>query len=73
MPHIPLWIFDITLVAGNDVNMDMEDTLPGRLPHVYADIVAVELNSVSSKLRSLVISSMQALISSGVISIKLVT
>jgi hypothetical protein len=39
MPHIPLWIFDITLVAGNDVNMDMEDTLLGRRPHVYADIV----------------------------------
>ena len=71
MPHVPLGIFDIPLVAGNDVNM--EDTLPGRLPHIYADIVAVGLNSVSSKLRSLVISSMQALISSGVRSIKLVT
>ncbi len=66
MPHVPLGIFDITLVAGNDVNMGMEDALPGRLPHVYADIVAVGLNSVSSKLNSLVISSMQALISSGV-------
>ena len=39
MPHVPLGIFDITLVAGNDVNMDMEDTLLGRRPHVYADIV----------------------------------
>ena len=40
MPHSPPGIFDITLVAGNEVNMDMKDTLPGRRPHVYADIVA---------------------------------
>ena len=41
MPHAPLGIFDITLVAGNDVNMDMEDTLPGRRPNINADVVAV--------------------------------
>ena len=73
MPHVPLESYDTTLVAGIDLNTDMEDTLPGSLPHVYADIVAVGLNSVSSKLRSLAISPMQALISSGVRSIKLVT
>ena len=43
MPHAPLGILDIPRVAGNDVNMDMVDTLPGRWPHVYADIVAVRL------------------------------
>ena len=41
MPHPPLGILDITLVAGNDVNMDMEYTLPGRRPYIHADIVAV--------------------------------
>ena len=41
MPHAPLRIIDITLVAGNDVNMDMEDTLPGRRPNINADVVAV--------------------------------
>lgn len=41
MPYAALWILDITLVAGNDVNMDMEDTLAGRRPNVYADIIAV--------------------------------
>ena len=43
MPHAALGILDITLVAGYDVNMDMEYTLPGRRPHVNADIVAVGL------------------------------
>ena len=43
MPHAPLGIFDIALVAGNDVNMDMEDTLPGRRPNINADVVAVGL------------------------------
>ena len=41
MPHAPLGIIDITLVAGNDVNMDMEDTLPGRRPNINADVVAI--------------------------------
>ena len=41
MPHAPLGIIDITLVAGNDVNMDMQDTLPGRRPNINADVVAV--------------------------------
>ena len=43
MPHAPLGILDITLVAGNDVNMDMEDTLPGRGPNIHTDVVAVGL------------------------------
>lgn len=43
MPHASLGIFDITLVAGNDVNMDMENTLSGRRPNVNADVVAVGL------------------------------
>ena len=41
MPHAPLGILDITLVAGNDVNMGMEDTLPGRRPNIHANVVAV--------------------------------
>lgn len=43
MPHPPLGILNITLVAGNNVDMDMKDTLPGRRPHVYADIVAIRV------------------------------
>jgi len=41
MPHTTLRILNITLVAGNDVNVYMEDTLPGCWPYVNADIVAV--------------------------------
>ncbi len=43
MAHAPLWIFDIALVAGNDVYMDMEYTLPGRCSYVNADIVTIRL------------------------------
>lgn len=43
MAHAPLGIFDITLVARNEVNMDMEYTLPGRLSHVNADVVTIRL------------------------------
>ena len=43
MPHAPLGILDISLVAGNDVNMDMEDALPGRGPNIHTDVVAVGL------------------------------
>ncbi len=46
MPHAPLGVFDITRVAGNDVNMDMQNTLTGRRPHVYADIVAVRIELI---------------------------
>ena len=43
MAHAPLWILDITLVARNEVNMDMEYTLSGRLSYVNADIVTIRL------------------------------
>ena len=43
MPHASLGILDITLVAGNDVNMDMKNTLPGRGPNINANVVAVRL------------------------------
>ena len=43
MPHPSLWILDIPLVAGNDVNMDMENTLSGRRSHINADIVTIRL------------------------------
>jgi len=41
MPHAPLGILNITLIAGNDVNVRMENTLPGCSSHVNANIVAV--------------------------------
>ncbi len=43
MSHAALGVLDIALVAGNEVNMDMHDALPGRRPHVDADIVAIRL------------------------------
>lgn len=43
MSHAPLGVFDIPLVAGNDVNMDMKNTLPGRRPDIHPDVVAVGL------------------------------
>ena len=43
MPHAPLGVFDIALVAGNDVNMDMQDTLARRRPNIHANVVTVGL------------------------------
>ena len=43
MTHAALGILDITLVARDEVYMDMKDTLPGRLPYVNADIVTIRL------------------------------
>ena len=43
MSDAPLRIFNITRITRNDVNMDMEDTLPGRRSYVYANVVAVGL------------------------------
>lgn len=43
MAYAPLGILDITLVARNDVNMDMEYTLPGRRSYVNADVVTIRL------------------------------
>jgi len=41
MPHSPLGILYVSLVAGDDVNVDMVNTLPGRRSHIDADIVAI--------------------------------
>ena len=40
MPHAPLWILNVPFVAGDDVNMDMEDALPGRQSDIDADVIA---------------------------------
>lgn len=41
MPHATLWFFNIPFVAGDDVNMDMEDALPGCRAYIDADVVAI--------------------------------
>jgi len=41
MPHASLRFFNVPFVAGDDVNMDVKDTLPGCRSHVDADVVAV--------------------------------
>ena len=43
MPHPSLGILNVPFVAGNDVNMDMEDTLPGSGSHIDADVVAIRI------------------------------
>ena len=41
MPYSPLGIFNIPLVAGNDMNMYVVNTLPGCLTNIDANIIAV--------------------------------
>lgn len=41
MPHAPLGVINVPLVAGNNVYMHMVDALPGRRPHIDADVVAI--------------------------------
>ena len=43
MPHPSLGILNIPLVAGNEVKMDMKDTLPGRGPNIDTDVVAIRM------------------------------
>ena len=50
MPHSPLGIFNVPFVAGNEVNMDMENTLPGRRSNINADIVAIRIKLIINKL-----------------------
>ena len=41
MPHPTLGVLNIPLVAGNDMNVDMEDTLSSRWPYVNANIITI--------------------------------
>lgn len=41
MPHTPLRILNVSCVAGDEVDMDMEDALPGRRSDIDANVVAV--------------------------------
>ena len=43
MPYAPLGIFNVPFVAGDDVNMDMENALPGRWSDIDTDIVAIRI------------------------------
>jgi len=43
MAHAPLGILNVPFVAGDEVNMDMKYTLPGRRSDVNADIVTIRL------------------------------
>ncbi len=43
MPHAPLRVLDIPFVTGNDVDVDMENSLPGGRPDVNPDIVAIRV------------------------------
>ena len=49
LPHAPLGPRGITGVAGNQMNVDMEDTLPRRHVHVHAHVVAVGTEIVSQR------------------------
>lgn len=50
VPYSPLGILNITLVARNDVNMHMQDTLPCRRPNINADIIAIRLELLINEL-----------------------
>ena len=50
MAHAALWILDITLVARNEVNMNMQYALPGRRSYVNADIVSIRLEFLAQSL-----------------------
>lgn len=41
MTHASLWVFNISFVTGDDVNMDMKNALPGRGSDIDADVVAI--------------------------------
>lgn len=41
MSHAPLGVLDIPLVAGNDMYMDMKNTLSGGRPDIHPDVVAI--------------------------------
>lgn len=43
MPYAPLGILNVPFVAGDDVNMDMKEALPGRRSDIDADIVAIRI------------------------------
>lgn len=43
MPHPSLGILNVPFVAGDDVNVDMVNALPGCLPDVDADVVAIRI------------------------------
>jgi hypothetical protein len=41
MSHAPLGVFNVPFVAGDEVNMDMENALPGCGSDIDADVVAI--------------------------------
>lgn len=41
MAHAALRILNITLIAGNEMNMDVHDALPGSRAYIDANIVAI--------------------------------
>lgn len=43
MPYSSLGILNVPFVAGDDVDMHMEDALSGRRSHVDADVVTVRM------------------------------
>lgn len=49
MPHPTLGILNVSFITGDDVNMDMEDTLSGRWPHINANIVAIRTKLLINK------------------------
>ena len=46
LPHAPLGMRGITRVAGNQMDVDMEDTLPRGSTHVHTYVVAVGIELV---------------------------
>ena len=48
--HSPLWGWDIANIAGNQVDMNVKDTLPRRLTDIDADVVTIRMETLSDHL-----------------------
>lgn len=46
MPYPSLGILNVSFVAGDDMNMDMKNALPGRGSDIDADIVAIRIELI---------------------------
>ena len=71
LPHAPLRPRGITCVTGNQMDVDVEDTLPRGRTYINADVVAVGFEFVIQCCSYLHNRSIQAVTSSGVRSKKL--
>jgi hypothetical protein len=52
MPHSPLGVLNISLVTGDDVNMDMQDTLASCRSYINPDIITIRIKLLINKVHT---------------------